>query len=95
MVWKNDTGKTIYADAEGNLVEENDPNAAVMVAAPNVAIPEKIAKQYGLIGGKAAGAKAEAEAAPAEEVAAPEPAPVKEQAAPTGTKAVKSPSGNK
>lgn len=48
LMYKNDTGKAIYADAQGNVVDEGDPNAATLVVGPNGSLSAKEASRYGL-----------------------------------------------
>ena len=40
--------KDIYRDAEGNIVDENDPKAAFLVAGKGTEIPTVIVEKYGL-----------------------------------------------
>lgn len=40
--------KDYYADADGKLVEADDPNAAFLVAREGTAVSDAAAKQYGL-----------------------------------------------
>lgn len=48
MTWKNDTGKAIYRDAQGNIVDEGDPSAAFLVAGPEGTVSAKDAQKYKL-----------------------------------------------
>lgn len=73
--------KNYYRDAEGNLVEEGDPNAAFLVAGKGTEIPDEVIQKYGI-----------PEEAPVEE-SAPEPAEEK-AAAPAANKSAK-PAANK
>lgn len=73
--------KNFYRDAEGNLVEENDPKVAFLVAAKGTEIPQEVIDQYSI-----------PEEAPVEEPA-PEPAE-KKAAAPAANKSV-TPAANK
>ena len=48
MTYKNDTGKPIYADAQGNIVEEGSEAAAYLVVGVNGTLSAKEAKRYKL-----------------------------------------------
>lgn len=48
MAYRNDTGKAIYADKDGNVVDEGDPDAATLVVGPNGSLSAKEANRYGL-----------------------------------------------
>lgn len=71
-MWKNDTGKRIYANLEGKVVEENDPTAAYLVVAADSSIPIDTARRYGLVKDEAEEAEAEQPAAKAD-TPAPDP----------------------
>ncbi len=45
--------KRTYATADGELVDENDERAAVLVGAEGAEIPDDVAARYGLVNGDA------------------------------------------
>lgn len=85
-MYKNDTGKAIYANKDGQVVDEGDESAAFLVVGPNGSLSAKEANRYGLSNQDKVEAKQDA---PQEaEKPAEAPADTKAVDKPTSTKAI-------
>lgn len=82
MAHKSD--RRLYLDAEGNVVEANDPKKRTLLVGKGGELPMEDARRYGLVGDEPAQKPAEAAQKPAEpterrdtamEIARPESAP--------------------
>jgi len=47
--WTNESDRRLYLDADGKVVQEDDPNAATLLVGPGGELPEERARALGLL----------------------------------------------